>query len=140
LVGTFSNGKDVRWALRPTFAHIDLHSAQGVDGEPLVGVNGDTEKARVGVDQLVHIPDNRVPKNTGITQIGEIGHVIRAVKLGRVNLADLLLLEDLNLGPNFDRNFASILGLYETLQVATIRLPSGRVTAYYICIFICPLS
>jgi len=115
LVGTFGNGKDVRRALRPTFAYIDLHSAKGVDGKPLIGVDSNAEKARVGVNQLVDIPDHRVPQNTGITKIGEVGHVIRAVKLGRVDLADLVLLEYLNLSPNFDGYFAAILGLDETL-------------------------
>jgi hypothetical protein len=102
LVGSFSNGKNVGRTLGSTFAHIDLHSAQGVDGKSLVGIYGNTEKARVSVDQLIHIPDYRVPKNTGITQVSQIGHVIRAVKLGRVDLADLILLKDFNLCSNFD--------------------------------------
>jgi hypothetical protein len=108
---------------RPTLAHIDLHGAERVDGEPLVGIDGNTEEARVGVDQLVDIPDHRVPEDTGITQIGEVGHVIRTVKLGWVDLAHLLLLEHLNLAINIDRDLAAILGLNETLQIAAISLP-----------------
>ena len=50
LVGALSDGKDVRPALVPPLAHVQLHGAEGVDGEPLVRVDGDTEEAGVGVD------------------------------------------------------------------------------------------
>ena len=46
--------------MRPTLgsslSDIQLHGAEGVDGKPLVRVDGDTEEAGVGVDQLV-VPD-----------------------------------------------------------------------------------
>ena len=82
LVSGFSN-TDMWPALGAPLAHVDLHGAEGVDGIPLVGVDGDTEEAGVGVDQLVLVPDHRVPENAGITKEGEIGHVLRAVKLQR---------------------------------------------------------
>ena len=55
LVSGFSN-TDMWPALGAPLAHVDLHGAEGVDGIPLVGVDGDTEEAGVGVDQLV-VPD-----------------------------------------------------------------------------------
>ena len=58
LVGALSNTKDVGWALRPPSANVDFHSTLGVDGEPLVGVDGNTEETRVGVDELILVPDN----------------------------------------------------------------------------------
>merc|ERR1712045_343494 len=88
LVGALGNGEDVGPALVPPLAHIQLHGAEGVDGEPLVGVDGDTEEAGVGVDQLVLVPDHRVPQDAGVTQIGEVSHVLGAVELGRVHLGD----------------------------------------------------
>ena len=81
LVSSFCNSKDVRPALRSPLSHVDLHGAEGVDGVPLVGVDGDTEEARVGVDQLILVPNDGVPENAGITKEGEIGHVLRAIKL-----------------------------------------------------------
>merc|ERR1719367_1753597 len=66
LVGSLGNTKDVGPAFGPPFANIDLHGAEGVDGEPLVRVDGNTEEARVGVDQLVLVPDDRVPENAGV--------------------------------------------------------------------------
>ena len=60
LVGALSDGKDVRPALGPPLAHVQLHGAEGVDGEPLVRVDGDTEEAGVGVDQLVLVPDQKI--------------------------------------------------------------------------------
>ena len=58
LVGAFSNTKDMGWALRTPLANVDLHGTLGVDGKPLVGVDGNTEEARVGVDKLVLVPDD----------------------------------------------------------------------------------
>jgi len=105
-----------------SLANIDFHGTEGVDGESLVGVDGNTEKARVGVDKLINVSDNRVPQNTGITKEGKISHVIRAVKLGRVDLADKILLEDLDLSINLDGDLGTILGLQKTLEVTAISL------------------
>ena len=49
----------------------------------LVGVDGDTEEAGVGVDQLGLVTDHRVPENAGIAKESKVGHVFRHVKLGR---------------------------------------------------------
>ena len=69
-------------ALRLPLSNVDLH-AEGVGGIPLARVDGDTDKARVGVDQLNFVPDHRVPENADITKEGEVIHVLRAVKLQR---------------------------------------------------------
>ena len=50
----------MRPALGSPLSHVDLHGAQGVDGVPLVRVDGDAEKAGVGVDQLVLVPGQKV--------------------------------------------------------------------------------
>ena len=60
LVGALSDGEDVRPALRPPLANVQLHGAEGVDRVPLVRVDGDTEEARVGVDQLILVPDQKI--------------------------------------------------------------------------------
>jgi hypothetical protein len=114
----------VRRAFTPPLANINFHGTKGVNGKPLVGIDGNAKEARVGVYELVDIPNHRVPQNTGIPQIGQIGHIIRAVKLWRVDLADLLFLEDLHLTSNFDRNLIAILGLKKALQISTISLNS----------------
>ena len=62
LVGALSDGEDVRPALRPPLAHVQLHGAEGVDGEPLVRVDGDAEEAGVGVNQLVLVPVRKFDK------------------------------------------------------------------------------
>ena len=92
-------------ALRSPLSHVDLHGAEGVDREPLVGVDGDTEEARVGVDQLVLVPDHRVPENAGVTKEGEVGHVLRAVKLGGVDLTDRVCLVCLHFAIDVDLKF-----------------------------------
>jgi hypothetical protein len=112
----------MRGTFTPSLAYINLHSTESVNGEPLVRIDGNTEEAGVGVDKLIDVPHYRVPKNTSIPQIGKIGHIIRAVKLRWVDLADLLLLEDLHLTSNFDRNLVAILGFKQALQVSAISL------------------
>ena len=72
--------------LGPPLANIHLHGTKGVDGEPLVGVDGDTEEAGVGVDQLVLVPDHRVPEDASVTEESEVSHVLRVVKLQRRRL------------------------------------------------------
>ena len=61
----------------------------------LVGVDSDTEEARVGVDKLVNISDPQVPEDRGVIEVSQVGHVSATVKLRRVDLADLILLPDL---------------------------------------------
>ena len=74
-------------ALVPPLANVELHGAEGVDGETLVGVDGDTEEAGVGVDQLVLVPDHGVPEDASVTEESEVSHVLRVVELGGVDLA-----------------------------------------------------
>ena len=77
--------------------HVDLHSTLGINWEPLVRIDGNTEQTRIGVNELILVPDHRVPQNTSIIEIGQASHILRAVKLWRVNLAHLILLEDFGL-------------------------------------------
>jgi hypothetical protein len=84
-------------AFTPPLSNVDFHGPLGVDWEPLVRVDGNTEQARVGVDELILVPHNRVPQDAGIIEVGQARHVIRAVKLGRIHLPHLVLLENLGL-------------------------------------------
>merc|ERR1712223_1719536 len=122
LVSSLSNGENVRPALITPLANIQLHGSEGVDGEALVRVDGDTEKTRVGVDQLILVPDNRVPEDTGITEISQVSHVFTAIKLGRVDLAHGVLLEHLLLSINSNCDLCSILGLQHSFQITSISL------------------
>jgi hypothetical protein len=102
----------------------------GVDGEALVGIDGNTEEARIGVDELILVPYHRVPQDTGIIKVSQTSHVIRAIKLRRVNLTNLILLEDFDISrfQDFDRGLLTIHRLNQTLQVATsalLRDPAG---------------
>merc|ERR1712214_89374 len=97
LVGAFSNTKDMRGAFSPPQTNVHLHGTLGVDGETNVGVDGNTEETRVGVDKLVLVPNHRVPQDTGISKVSQTSHVIRAIKLGRIDLLNLVLLEYLDI-------------------------------------------
>ena len=80
---------------QPALANVNLHGTLGVDGEPLVRVDGDAEETWVGVDELILVANNWIPQNASIVQVGQAWHVIRAVKLGWIDLTDLIGLEDL---------------------------------------------
>merc|ERR1719297_730865 len=128
LVGSLSNSKDVRPAFISSLANIQLHGTEGVDGESLVGIDGDTEETRVGVDKLVNISDNGVPQDTGITKVGEVSHILRAVIDGRIHLIKLRLLEHLHLSLDVDLGLATLNGVEGTLKVTTgglVRNPVG---------------
>merc|ERR1712198_455598 len=114
LVGSLSNGKNVWPALVSPFANIQFHSTESVDWEAFVWVDSNTEETRVGVNQLVLVPDNRIPEDTGISKICEVSHVFSTIVVARVDLADLILLEDLHLTIDLDSHFCTILGLYKS--------------------------
>ena len=42
------------------YTDINIHRSLGVDWEPLVGIDSNTKEARIGVDQFILIPANRV--------------------------------------------------------------------------------
>ena len=58
-------------------------------------------------------------EDTGVTKVGQVGHIFSAVKLGRVDLADLLLSEGLQLSTDLDSHLTSRLGRGQTLQVSS---------------------
>ena len=100
MIGALCNSKDVGWDFIPPLGTVDTDSSHGVDGEPLVGVDSDTEEARVGVDQPLHVAHLQVKEDRGVIEVGQVGHVLAAVILGRVDLGHQLLLERLILaGP-----------------------------------------
>merc|ERR1712088_552166 len=124
LVLLLSNTKDIRWALLSPQAHVDLHGTLGVDGEANIGIDGNTEEARIGVDKLIDVPNHRVPQDTSIIQISQTSHIVRAVELGRVDLTNLVLLVDFDLFGliELDGNLLTLNGFDETFQVSTSTL------------------
>ncbi len=94
---------------------IGLKYVNKLDGH-LVRVDGNTEEARVGVDELVDVADPQVPEHGGVVQVGQVRHVVTAVELGRIDLAYLVLLEHLLLtachtiqGFNFSQSFPNFM-------------------------------
>merc|ERR1719295_395249 len=102
LVGSLGNTEDVGPALVPPLADVQLHGAEGVNRVTLVWVNSNAEQARVGVDQLVLVPDHGVPEDASISQEGEVSHVLGVVELGRVDLAHSVGLVGLDLAVDGD--------------------------------------
>jgi hypothetical protein len=43
---------------KPALANVNFHGALSVDRETLVWIDGNAEEARVGVDELILVPDN----------------------------------------------------------------------------------
>ena len=66
----------------------------------LVRVNDNTEESRVGIDELSLETDLQVMEDRGIVQVSQVGHVFALLKLGRVDLTQLLSLEHFFLWEN----------------------------------------
>ena len=78
----------------PPLAQVHLHHSLGVDGVPLVWVDNNTEETRVGVDKLSLVTDLQVVEDRGIIEICQVSHVLTLLKLGRVDLTNIFILED----------------------------------------------
>ena len=87
MVGALSDGEDMRGHLIPPLTTVETHGPHGVDGEPLVGVDGDTEETGVGVDEPLDVALLQIEEDRGVIEVGEVRHVLTAVVLGRVHLA-----------------------------------------------------
>ena len=68
------------------FLHQLTDSPHGVDWEPLVGVDSNTEEAGVGVDQPLDIALLQIEQDRRVIEICQAGHVLAAVILGRIDL------------------------------------------------------
>ena len=86
MVGTLSDGEDMRGNLIPPLSTVETDGPHGVDGEPLVGVDSDTEETGVGVDQSLDVTLLQIEEDGGVIEIGEVRHVLTAVILGRIHL------------------------------------------------------
>ena len=104
-VGSFSDSPEMRGNFIPPFAKVELDHSWGIDGEPLVRVDNNTEETRVGVDQLGLVPGFQVVKDRSIIEKGQVGHVIAFLKLGWIDRASLLRLEGLFLFLITKKNF-----------------------------------
>ena len=54
---------------KPAHANVNFHGPLGIDGETLVGIDGNTEETWVSVDELILVPDNWVPQDTCIIEV-----------------------------------------------------------------------
>ena len=76
----------------PPLASVHVDGPHRVDWETLVRIDGDTEEAGVGVDQPLDVPLVQVEEDGGVVEVGQVGHVLAAVVLGRVDLGHEVLL------------------------------------------------
>ena len=58
------------------------------------------EKFKYYIDELGLVSRPEVVKDRGLVEVGQVGHVLTLLKLGRVDLLDLVPLEDLLVVPN----------------------------------------
>ena len=82
-----------------------------VDGQPLVGVDGDTEKTGVGVDQEDLVARAQVVNDRSLRQVSHVGHVLKQLVLWRILWLDIFRLEHLNFAVDetLDLDFAILL-------------------------------
>ena len=76
IVSVIRNGVDVWGHFRLSLALVAADNVVVVDGEPLVGVDSDTEKTRVGVDQESNVTLGQVVHNRGLNkQVLEVFYI-----------------------------------------------------------------
>ena len=92
LIGVVRDGEDVWRGLLALFASVGQHHLRVVHRQPLVGVDSDTEEARVGVDHPGCITLFEVVQHSGFMEVGHHGHVLNFIVLGRVHGEDLIFL------------------------------------------------
>ena len=84
------------WHLSLTLVLVANDNVVVVHGEPLVGVDSDTEETRVGVDQENLVTRLQVVDDGGLGQVGHVGHIFEQLVLGRVLGLDIIRLEKLD--------------------------------------------
>ena len=76
VVGVIRNGVDVWGHFRLSLALVAADNVVVIDGKPLVGVDSDTEKTRVGVDQESNVTFGQVVHNRGLNkQVIDVFHI-----------------------------------------------------------------
>ena len=80
------------------------------------------QESRVGVDQLGHIACLQIPEDRSLIEVGHVGHIVKLLHLGRVDLHHLGRLEGLRLPPDFDVDLVSIDSVDHGLVKATLSI------------------
>lgn len=96
-VGTVGDGENVGRDLITALANVDLGGTGGVNRVTLVGIDGNTEKPRVGVDKLVDVARLQVVQYGSVVEVSQVGHVLALLELGGIHLSNQVLLEVLGL-------------------------------------------
>jgi hypothetical protein len=55
LIGVIRDGENVGWRLLALFASVGSHHLRVIHRQPLVGIDSDTEEARVGLEKSKHV-------------------------------------------------------------------------------------
>ena len=77
--------------LRLSLSLVATDNVVVVDREPLVGVDGDTEETRVGVDQETNITLRQVVDNRCLGEVSHVGQIFKQFVLWRVLLVDFIV-------------------------------------------------
>lgn len=85
IVGIICHRIYVGRGLRAALSLVSSYHRGGVDREPFVGVDGDTEEARVCVDHPASITLAQVVQYGCLVEVRHHGHVLQQVEAGRVH-------------------------------------------------------
>merc|ERR1712223_278875 len=106
------------------FDSVDEDTFDDLFDVPFVWVDGNTEEARISVNEFILVPNNCIPQDTSISKEGHTSHVIRAVEFWRVDLSKLCSFENFDISClyDFDSGLFSFNGLNKTFKVASSSL------------------
>ena len=76
-------------------AFIQFDNFFSIDRKSMIWVDNNAKKARVGVDQFSLVADLQVVEDRSIIEEGQVSHILALLKLGWIDLTQLLRLENL---------------------------------------------
>ena len=91
VVSVIRNGENVWRHLRLSLGLVATDNVVIVDRKPLVGIDGDTEETRVGVDQETNITLRQVVDNRCLGEVSHVGQILKQLVLWRILLVNLIV-------------------------------------------------
>ena len=92
IVRIVRNGENMGRHFILSFSLIDTNHVVIVNGQPFVGVDRDTEKARVSVDHETLVTLREIINYCRLGQVGHVGQVFQELVLGRILVLKLRFL------------------------------------------------
>merc|ERR1712142_343336 len=93
LVSSIGNGVQVGWHFSTLAALVGVDDVWGVYWQHFVGIDSDTEKTRVGIDQEFDVSGSQNIQDGTFIKISQVSHIFTLVILWRILFLDIINLD-----------------------------------------------